>query len=196
MLGKGEIEMKIYEELQARGLIAQVTDEEEIADSPLNEGHPEYFRRGLIIHKLMQFLPEVEAQNREKATMEYLQKFGSDLAASEQQRICKEVLALVENPDFAPLFGENSKAEVPVMGEVEGKIISGKIDRLAILPDKVMIVDFKTNRPAAQTVAQVPESYVRQLAAYRALVEKIYPGKRVETYILWTNTAVMMPIGQ
>ena len=144
----------------------------------------------------MQFLPEVEAQNREKATMEYLQKFGSDLAASEQQRICKEVLALVENPDFAPLFGENSKAEVPVMGEVEGKIISGKIDRLAILPDKVMIVDFKTNRPAAQTVAQVPESYVRQLAAYRALVEKIYPGKRVETYILWTNTAVMMPIGQ
>ncbi len=171
-------------------------DEEEIADSPLNEGHPEYFRRGLIIHKLMQFLPEVELQNREKATMEYLQKFGSDLAASEQQRICKEVLALVENPDFAPLFGENSKAEVPVMGEVEGKIISGKIDRLAILPDKVMIVDFKTNRPAAQTVAQVPESYVRQLAAYRALVEKIYPGKRVETYILWTNTAVMMPIGQ
>ena len=32
MLGKGEIEMKIYEELQARGLIAQVTDEEGIRD--------------------------------------------------------------------------------------------------------------------------------------------------------------------
>ena len=80
------------------------------------------------------------------------------------------------------------------MGEVGGRIISGQIDRLAVLPDKVMIVDFKTNRPAAQSREQVPESYVRQLSAYRALVEKIYPGRKVETYILWTNTAVMMPI--
>lgn len=80
------------------------------------------------------------------------------------------------------------------MGEVAGRIVSGQIDRLAVLPDKVMIVDFKTNRPAAQTREQVPESYVRQLAAYRALVEKVYPGREVQTYILWTNTAVMMPI--
>lgn len=169
-------------------------DEEEISNSPLNERHPEYFRRGQIIHKLLQFIPEIEPAARTMAAAEYVSKFGADLAESERERICREVTALVENPAFAPLFGKNSKAEVPVMGETEGKIISGQIDRLAVLPDKVMIVDFKTNRPAAQTREQVPESYVRQLAAYRALVERIYPGRKVETYILWTNTAVMMPI--
>ena len=169
-------------------------DEEEISNSPLNEQHPEYYRRGLLIHKLLQFLPETAAAERAAAAEEYLARFGAELPENERRRICREVVSLVENPQFAPLFGENSKAEVPVMGEVAGRIVSGQIDRLAVLPDKVMIVDFKTNRPAAQTREQVPESYVRQLAAYRALVEKVYPGREVQTYILWTNTAVMMPI--
>ena len=42
MLGKGEIEMKIYEELQARGLIAQVTDEEEIREL-INNGKAVFY---------------------------------------------------------------------------------------------------------------------------------------------------------
>ena len=169
-------------------------DEEEISSSPLNEKHPAYFRRGLMIHKLLQFLPEAAEADRAQTAAAYVARQGADLPPAEQRRICAEVLNLVANPQFAPLFGIHSKAEVPVMGEVGGRIISGQIDRLAVLPDKVMIVDFKTNRPAAQSREQVPESYVRQLSAYRALVEKIYPGRKVETYILWTNTAVMMPI--
>ena len=42
MLGKGEIEMKIYEELQARGLIAQVTVEEEIREL-INNGKAVFY---------------------------------------------------------------------------------------------------------------------------------------------------------
>ena len=42
MLGKGEIEMKIYEELQARGLIAQGTDEEEIREL-INNGKAVFY---------------------------------------------------------------------------------------------------------------------------------------------------------
>jgi ATP-dependent exoDNAse (exonuclease V) beta subunit len=40
----------------------------------------------------------------------------------------------------------------------------------------------------------VPDVYKRQLKAYKQLAEKIYPDKQVETYILWTNTAKLMPI--
>lgn len=169
-------------------------DEEEISASPLNEKHPEYFIRGRLIHKLLQFLPDVEAASRFDAATAYLARQGADLPHKEQERICKEVLNLIENPQFAPLFSAASKAEVPVMGEVDGRIISGQIDRLVVLPDKVMIVDFKTNRPAAATPDQVPESYIRQLAAYRSLVERIYPNRDVESYILWTNTATAMKL--
>ena len=37
-------------------------------------------------------------------------------------------------------------------------------------------------------------NYKKQLQVYKHLAEKIYPDKNVETYILWTNTAKLMPI--
>ena len=169
-------------------------EEEEINSSPLEGSHTEYFRRGLIIHKLLQFIPDVAGGERVQKAAEFVARQAENLSVEAREQLCNEVINLVEDERFAPLFGSESRAEVPIMGEVNGRIISGQIDRLAVLPDKVMIVDFKTNRPATQVVAQVPSAYVRQLSAYRALVEKIYPNRKVETYILWTNTAVMMKI--
>lgn len=80
------------------------------------------------------------------------------------------------------------------MGQVGDRIISGQIDRLVVCPDKVMIVDYKTNRPAAESPDNVPDAYMKQMRAYRELVKKIYPDKNIETYILWTNTAKIMKI--
>ena len=101
---------------------------------------------------------------------------------------------MINHKEFGKVFGANSKAEVPIMGEVDGKIISGQIDRLVILPDQIAIIDYKTNRPAAKTLTDVPLSYYKQLRAYKALIAKIYPDKEIKTYILWTNTAHLMEI--
>ena len=103
-------------------------------------------------------------------------------------------MSLIHNPTFAPLFSENSLAEVSLMGQADDQIISGQIDRLIVLPNKVMIIDYKTNRPAAQTLSDVPEAYRKQMQAYKKLIAHIYPDKKVETYILWTNTAHIMKI--
>ena len=54
--------------------------------------------------------------------------------------------------------------------------------------------DFKTNRPAAEKVAEVPSVYIRQLGAYRKLLAEVYPGRKIETWILWTDTARLMEI--
>ena len=78
------------------------------------------------------------------------------------------------------------------MGIVGDKLISGQIDRLAVDEKTVKIVDYKTNRPAASSLEQIPQLYRKQLQAYKSLVEKIYPYKKVETYILWTDTAKLM----
>jgi len=80
------------------------------------------------------------------------------------------------------------------MGEVDGQIISGQIDRLVITPELISIVDYKTNRPAAKSLSEVPPSYFKQLRAYKKLIQKIYPHSIVKTYILWTNTAQIMEI--
>ncbi len=168
-------------------------EDDEPAASPL-EDDGFFYKRGLIIHKLLQMLPgKCSKQVRRELVEAYLLK-QSDLSDNYRQNIAGEVLELLDNEELSFIFGENSRAEVPVMGEVEGKIISGQIDRLIVFDDRVVIVDFKTNRPAADERAEVPNQYVQQMEIYRKLLEKVYEGKRIETYILWTNTLKLMKI--
>ena len=77
---------------------------------------------------------------------------------------------------------------------VDDKIISAQIDRLIVLPDKVKIVDFKTNQPPAKDVEHTAKQYIKQLAAYAKLMQKVYPNKPIETYILWTNETRLMRV--
>lgn len=169
-------------------------DEDDVWASPLGENGQSRYRRGRIIHKLLQFLPEVKNTAPEIVISEFLAKNAPDLSEGEQSRIIEEIDTLLKNPQFAAVFGENSKAEVPLMGQVGNRIISGQIDRLVVEKDRVMIIDFKTNRPAAQTLADVPSVYVKQLAAYKELVARIYPDRRIETFILWTDTSRLMEV--
>jgi ATP-dependent helicase/nuclease subunit A len=81
-----------------------------------------------------------------------------------------------------------------VVGLIDGKALSGRIDRLVVTADEVMIIDYKTNRPPPATAAEVAPVYLAQLAAYRAALERIYPGKRVRTVLLWTDGARLMEV--
>ena len=82
------------------------------------------------------------------------------------------------------------------MGISDGKFISGQIDRLIVdeKEKKVIVVDFKTNRPAASNINDVPQAYITQLAVYKNLMKQIYKDMDIETYILWTNTLKLMKI--
>lgn len=168
------------------------SDEEPDSASPLTDSG-KFYRRGTLIHRLLQFLPQ-NVGNRENAIDLFLQQNQEGFSAKEHEQIKAEVLTLLENPEFSEIFGADSQSEVPIMGEVDGKIISAQIDRLIILPHKIKIVDFKTNRPPAQTVADTPPQYIKQLDAYAKLMHKIYPQKQIETYILWTNETRLMKV--
>jgi ATP-dependent helicase/nuclease subunit A len=98
------------------------------------------------------------------------------------------------HPDFAAIFGPGSHAEVPLVGLVEGRVLSGQIDRLVVTKDRVLIVDFKTLRPPPATEAEVAPVYLRQLALYRAALARIYPGYKIRCALLWTEGPRLMPI--
>jgi ATP-dependent helicase/nuclease subunit A len=72
--------------------------------------------------------------------------------------------------------------------------VSGQVDRLAVTNDCVLIADYKTNRPAPSRPADVPEAYVAQLALYRAVLGRLYPGKRVRAALVWTDVPDLMEI--
>ncbi|HEX7967075.1 MAG TPA: PD-(D/E)XK nuclease family protein, partial [Stellaceae bacterium] len=98
------------------------------------------------------------------------------------------------HPDFAPLFAPGSQAEVPVVGLLGERALAGQIDRLVVAQDAVLIVDYKTLRPPPLEEAEVPDAYLDQLAAYRAAVTAIYPGREVRCALLWTEGPRLMPI--
>ena len=162
--------------------------------SPISDDGSNRYQRGRIIHKLLQFLPDVQAADKRLVIAEFLAKNAPEMSSSQAERIQNEVLRLLEDEKFNPLFAPGSKAEVPIIGEVDGRIISAQVDRLVVTDSEVMIVDFKTNRPAAKSLNEVPAVYFKQLRAYRDLLAKIYSGKTVKSYILWTDTAQIMQI--
>ncbi len=147
--------------------------------------------RGIVLHKLLQVLPEIEAAGRRGAARSYLNRAASSWPDHERDAALASIFAVLEEPDFAPLFALGSRAEVALMGRIEvrgqPRAVSGKIDRLAVTADAVMIVDYKTNRPAPSGLSDIPPAYATQLALYRALLRPIYPGRNVSAALLFTD---------
>ena len=156
------------------------------------------YRRGNALHLLLEKLPSVEPTLRAERGMELLKRHYDDINISHHKEWLEEVLTVLSDPAFAAVFGKGSRAEVPLMGMLgsseNAPVVSGQIDRLCVLEDKILIVDYKTNRPPPETIAGVPQVYITQLAAYRALLEKIYPGKDINCALLWTWACRLMPI--
>jgi ATP-dependent helicase/nuclease subunit A len=162
--------------------------------SPLGADQGAAFQRGLLVHRLLQSLPDLPSERRRAAAERYLALPLHGIGAEELASIVAETLAVLETPDFAALFAAGSRAEVPVVGLVGNRALSGQIDRLVVTPTSVLIVDYKTLRPAPASEREVPPVYLDQLAAYRAAVETIYPGREVRAALLWTDGPRLMPI--
>ena len=152
------------------------------------------FRRGALIHRLLQYLPDLPEAQRDRAALHYLARPGHGLTEDEQREIAAEIRAVLDLPEARPLFGPGSIAEAPVTGTVGGAVISGQIDRLAIGAQTVSVVDYKTNRPPPAAAAATPPVYLRQMAAYRALLRRLYPARRVECFLLWTAAPRLMAL--
>ena len=152
------------------------------------------FARGRIIHRLLQSLPDMDGARRANAASRFLANPRHHLTPEQQKEIQSEVLNLFQRPDFAPLFGPGSRAEVPLTGQAEGHVIAGQVDRLCLHGDEAWIVDYKTSRPPPATAAEAPLAYRRQLDAYRVALQDIYPGKVVRCFLLWTYGPQLMEL--
>jgi ATP-dependent helicase/nuclease subunit A len=156
-------------------------------------------QRGLLVHRMLQSLPEVAADRRAEAAAHYLARNAEGWKGEARTALARQVLALLEEPRFAAVFGPGSRAEVSIVGRLErpGRppaLVSGQIDRLVVTADDVLIVDYKTNHAPPSGLAAAPRAYVRQLALYRAVLARLYPGKGVRAALLWTETPEMAEI--
>ncbi|MCW3477813.1 double-strand break repair helicase AddA [Limobrevibacterium gyesilva] len=166
------------------------------AASPLAERDAtgQRFRRGQFVHTLLQHLPGVPPAQRMEAALRFLARPGNGIPEGDIETLAGEVLAVLDHPDLAPLFGPSGRAEVPLTGVVAGTVIGGLVDRLAVLPDRVLIADYKTNRAPPAQADGVPVLYLRQMAAYRAVLRAVFPERAVTCALVWTTGARVMPL--
>lgn len=154
--------------------------------------------RGLVLHKLLQVLPGIGRAERAAAAARYMDRAAADWPEHERAAALASVEGIMTAAQFAPLFAQGSRAEVAVMGSlmVKGRLrpVSGKIDRLAVTEDEVLIVDYKTDRHAPATLEEIPLGYVTQLALYRALLQPLYPARKVSACLLFTAAPILLQI--
>ncbi len=161
--------------------------------SPRGDDHRR-FRRGLLVHGLLQRLPDVAPERRAEAARVWLTRQGAD--EKEAEAHAREALEVINDTRFAVVFGPKSRAETPIVGEIGGKPVRGIVDRLAVDGNHVIVLDFKTDRPAPKDAAAAPEAYVLQLALYREILRGIFPGKVVSCALLWTEAPLLMDLSE
>ncbi|MEQ8602163.1 MAG: double-strand break repair helicase AddA [Marivibrio sp.] len=151
------------------------------------------FRRGRLVHRLLQTLPDLPAARRRAAAQTYLARPAHGLSEDEAAALADEVMAVLEAPALAELFAPGSRAEAPIVGlgpeEADGgrPVIAGQVDRLRVTDEAVLIADYKTLRPPPADPKDAPAAYLRQMALYRRLLGEIYPGRPVRCALVWTD---------
>ncbi|MEL7446581.1 MAG: double-strand break repair helicase AddA [Pseudomonadota bacterium] len=171
-----------------RPLAPSAAGEEQGANPPLPpDALKAAARRGVLIHRLLERLPDTPLGERETAATDWVERHAHDLDPVDHAEIVASSLAVLENPEFAEIFSPDALAEVPVAATVGGIVIAGTVDRLLVKDDLITIVDFKTTRRPPQSAEQIPTSTLKQMAAYVAAIEVIYPGRDVRAAILYTH---------
>ncbi|SEM50505.1 DNA helicase/exodeoxyribonuclease V, subunit A [Gemmobacter aquatilis] len=146
-------------------------------------------QRGTWLHALLEHLPAYDPT--------HWPALATSLIPDDAQRpaLLAEAERVIRAPELAALFTPDALAEVAITASHDNQPLSGAIDRLIVREDRVLAVDYKSNALVPSRPEDVPEGLRRQMAAYRAALQQIYPGRKVETAILWTKTATLMPVG-
>jgi ATP-dependent helicase/nuclease subunit A len=135
--------------------------------------------RGRLLHSLFERLPDVPAERRRDAAIRWLEGQGADVALAD------EALGVMDDPALAALFDGEALAEAPIAAVVGEDVVSGVIDRL-LVGKVIRLVDFKTGLRVPGAIDEVPVPYLRQMAAYVAALEVIFPGREIIASLLYT----------
>ena len=145
--------------------------------------------RGTLVHRLLEHLPRAAPQDRAR--------LGAQLAPHNPELVA-DALALIDAPHLADIFGSDALTEVDVTAKIHAPAVRlhGAIDRLIIEGDRILAVDYKTNRVVPNRPEDTPEGLLRQMGAYHAMLTEIWPGRTIDVAILWTAEARLMPMPQ
>ncbi|ACB95795.1 double-strand break repair helicase AddA [Beijerinckia indica] len=149
-------------------------------------------QRGRLIHLLLQYLPSITPSHRQQAAMGFLGIKARYLDGKTHALLTAEALTIIEDPKLRGLYLPRSLAEVAVAGTISlgaGRTLSvnGRIDRIGETDEAVLLADYKTG--AMPRNGRTPETYLTQMALYRAVLTPLWPDKPIRVLLIWTASA-------
>jgi ATP-dependent helicase/nuclease subunit A len=153
-------------------------------------------RRGVLLHALFERLPGVAPELRHVAALRWLEQSAGVSDAEARGELADAACLIIGDAAYAPLFAPGSLAEAPVAATLaDGRVVAGTVDRLLVEPELVRVIDFKTGRHVPRSPADVPEQHRRQMAAYAEALSVIFPGRNIQTALLYTAGPRLIELG-
>jgi ATP-dependent helicase/nuclease subunit A len=177
------------------GLIARKTP----VLAPFGTKRAARMKRGQLIHALLEYLPEVPEADRAARGMAFLKR-DEDVSAEAAADMLEAAMGVLNDADLSHLFQAGGRAEAAVIGTArelpEGMLINGRVDRLVVTDDEVLIVDFKTDQPPPDTEDEVSDTYIEQMGAYWAVLSEAYASRKVTAALCWTDGPKLMALSE
>ena len=152
---------------------------------------------GTIVHLLLEKLPKSNSNDWQNIVPNLLKWAEIYVSEETQTRAYKQAENILKNPSFEFIFAPDVLAEVQfstIVESVGGIPIVGVIDRLVLSQESALIIDFKTNQEVPSSIDEVPLGILKQMGAYAASMQKVFPKKNIELGIIWTHSAELMKI--
>ena len=154
-----------------------------------HEATPAGRRRGTILHRMLQELSEGRTPG------DILDRARRDWpGAPALDQLLAEARGVTEAPALCEFFDarrfETAHNELPILYERNGAAVYGVIDRVVVRADEVAVIDYKTHAHARPgDIPRLAASYTAQLHAYAAGVARLWPGRRVRAWLVFTACA-------
>jgi ATP-dependent helicase/nuclease subunit A len=180
-----------------RPLVPSSLGEEEVIDAPPSAAMRQAADRGRLLHRLFERLPAAEPAERMAVADRWLERSAGVAEPAVRRALIDDACAIIADPAYADIFGPAALAEAPIAAVTsDGSVVTGTIDRLLVTADRVRLVDFKTGRTPPAMEADIPAAHLRQMAAYVAALEVIFPDRPIEAALLYTSGPTLYPLAR
>jgi ATP-dependent helicase/nuclease subunit A len=178
-----------------RPLAPSALGDDDVASPPPTPQMRQAAERGRLLHQLFERLPGVAPAERAARADAWLERSAGVTDAAMRNGLAADACAILSHPDYAAIFTADALAEAPIAAVTpDGSVISGTVDRLLVGDSLVRLVDFKTGRAVPATPSEIPAAHLRQMAAYVAALEIIFPDRAVEAALLYTAGPLLHPL--
>lgn len=147
-------------------------------------------RRGAIIHRALERASAGSSLPASAVRAELWREWSGQVSEDEFEAYWVEARAVLEHSAFRPFFDaaayQQARNETPILYARADQTVYGIIDRLVWHNDEILLLDYKTHRITRAEVASVASRYRPQLALYAEGVRRLWPGKRVRPFVIFT----------